>query len=293
MKLNLDTVNRASKAEFVGTLGDVYEESPWVAERAFASRPFATVAALTDAMAAAVAAASPEEKLKLVRNHPDLAGKAARAGKLTESSRDEQGALGLDRLSNAEFARFERLNSAYAEKFGFPFVICTRRQTRDAILDQFEVRLVNDRDIELKSALQEIDLIARIRIASLIEGPGMAKTDGRLSTHVLDTHSGRPAAGVRIELYEIGASATALLTEAVTNADGRTDAPLLSGAPLRIGRYELRFHIGDYFARSGVSLPKPAFLDIIPIRFGIAEPEGHYHVPLLVTPWNYSTYRGS
>jgi 2-oxo-4-hydroxy-4-carboxy-5-ureidoimidazoline decarboxylase len=293
MKLNLDAVNRASKAEFVGTLGDVYEESPWVAERAFASRPFATVAALTDAMAAAVAAASPEEKLKLVRNHPDLAGKAARAGKLTESSRDEQGALGLDRLSDAEFARFERLNSAYAEKFGFPFVICTRRQTRDAILDQFEVRLVNDRDIELKSALQEIDLITRIRIASLIEGPGMAKTDGRLSTHVLDTHSGRPAAGVRIELYEIGASATALLTEAVTNADGRTDAPLMSGAPLRIGRYELRFHIGDYFARSGVSLPKPAFLDIIPIRFGIAEPEGHYHVPLLVTPWNYSTYRGS
>lgn len=293
MKLNLDALNRASRTEFVGTLGEIYEHSPWVAERAFASRPFATVAALTDAMAAAVAAASPEEKLKLVRNHPDLAGKAARAGKLTESSRGEQGALGLDRLSEDEYARFERLNSAYAEKFGFPFVICTRRQTRDAILEQFETRLASGRDAELKTALREIDLIARIRIASLIEGSGMAKTDGRLSTHVLDTHSGRPAAGVRIELYEIGASATSLLVEAVTNADGRTDGPLLSGAPLRIGRYELRFHVGDYYARSGVSLPKPAFLDVVPVRFAIAEPEGHYHVPLLVTPWSYSTYRGS
>lgn len=293
MKLNLDALNRASQTEFVGTLGEIYEHSPWVAERAFASRPFATVAALTDTMAAAVAAATLEEKLKLVRNHPDLAGKAARAGTLTESSRGEQGALGFDRLSDAEYSRFERLNGAYAEKFGFPFVICTRRQTRDAILDQFEARLANGRDAELKTALREIDLIARIRIASLIEGPGMAKTDGRLSTHVLDTHSGRPAAGVKIELYEIGASATSLLTETVTNADGRTDAPLLSGAPLRIGRYELRFHIGDYYARSGLSLPKPAFLDVVPVRFGIAEPEGHYHVPLLVTPWSYSTYRGS
>jgi 2-oxo-4-hydroxy-4-carboxy-5-ureidoimidazoline decarboxylase len=121
----------------------------------------------------------------------------------------------------------------------------------------------------------------------------MPKTDGRLSTHVLDTHAGRPAEGVRIELYEIGASATALLTEAVTNADGRTDAPLSSGAPLRVGRYELRFHIGAYFAKRNLALPEPAFLDVVPVRFAIAEPEAHYHVPLLVTPWSYSTYRGS
>ena len=85
-----------------------------------------------------------------------------------------------------------------------------------------------------------------------------------------------------------------MLKEAVTNADGRTDAPLLAGAPLRIGRYELDFHIGAYFAAQGDRQPpSPPFLDIVPIRFSIAEPEGHYHVPLLASPWSYSTYRGS
>jgi 2-oxo-4-hydroxy-4-carboxy-5-ureidoimidazoline decarboxylase len=121
----------------------------------------------------------------------------------------------------------------------------------------------------------------------------MAKTEGRLSTHVLDTHAGKPASGVRIELYEIGASAKALLKETVTNGDGRTDEPLVSGEPLRVGTYELRFHVGEYFAKRNANLPQPAFLDVVPVRFAIAEPEGHYHVPLLVTPWSYSTYRGS
>ena len=115
----------------------------------------------------------------------------------------------------------------------------------------------------------------------------MPVTTGRLSTHVLDTVAGRPAPGVRIALHEIGESARALLKETVTNADGRTDAPLIAGEPLRIGTYELTFHIGEYFGKSS------GFLDIVPIRFSIAEPEGHYHVPLLVTPWSYTTYRGS
>jgi 2-oxo-4-hydroxy-4-carboxy-5-ureidoimidazoline decarboxylase len=293
MPVELESLNKADKAAFVAALGEIYEKSPWVAERAFARRPFATVAALVEAMAAAVAAASREEKIELVCNHPDLAGKAARAGVLTESSTAEQGALGLDRLSDDEYARFEKLNSTYAGKFGFPFVICVRRQTRDAILDSFERRCGNLPDDELATALREIDNIAMLRIADQVKGPGMVKTDGRLSTHVLDTLSGKPAAGVKIELYEVGASASSKLLETVTNADGRTDKPLLGGAPLRMGTYEIRFHVGAYYAKAGVKLPQPAFLDVVPVRFAIAEPEGHYHVPLLVTPWSYSTYRGS
>jgi 2-oxo-4-hydroxy-4-carboxy-5-ureidoimidazoline decarboxylase len=121
----------------------------------------------------------------------------------------------------------------------------------------------------------------------------MPKTEGRLTTHVLDTHSGRPAAGVAVELYEIGASATSLLAKAVTNADGRTGQPLLADAPLRVGCYELRFHVGAYFSKRNVGLPDPPFLDVVPVRFSVAEPEGRYHVPLLVTPWSYATYRGS
>jgi len=291
--MDLSTLNSCTREAFAAELGEIYEASPWVAERACARRPFATIAALTEAMAAAVAGATKEEKLALVRAHPDLAGKAARAGKLTYASAAEQGALGLDRLSDREYDRFEKLNGAYKTRFGFPFVICARRQTRDAILGAFEHRLANDADAELKTALSEIDLIARLRIAQLVKGPGMAKTDGRLSTHVLDTHAGKPAAGVKIELYEIGASAKALLKETTTNADGRTDEPLVSGEPLRVGTYELRFHVGEYFAKRNANLPQPAFLDVVPVRFAIAEPEGHYHVPLLVTPWSYSTYRGS
>jgi 2-oxo-4-hydroxy-4-carboxy-5-ureidoimidazoline decarboxylase len=293
MRVTLETLNRAAEADFVAALGGVFEHSPWVADRAAAKRPFATVAALADAMAETVATAGREDKLALVRAHPDLAGKAARAGALTAASTTEQGGLGLDRLADEEFRRFERLNQAYREKFGFPFVICVRRQTRDAILAAFERRLSSDPEAELKAALAEIAWIARLRLADKVEGPGMPKTEGRLTTHVLDTHSGRPAAGVAVELYEIGASATSLLAKAVTNADGRTDQPLLAGGPLRVGRYELRFHVGAYFSKRNVGLPDPPFLDVVPVRFSVAEPEGRYHVPLLVTPWSYATYRGS
>jgi 2-oxo-4-hydroxy-4-carboxy-5-ureidoimidazoline decarboxylase len=293
MAVTLEQLNRIDRAGFVRALGAIYEHSPWVAERAFDRRPYASLADLVAALAGAVAGASDEEKIALVQSHPDLAGRAARAGQLTAASRAEQGALGLDRLSDEEFTRFQALNESYAKKFGFPFVICVRRRTRDAILDAFERRLKNDPATELRTALNEIDFIARLRIPDVVQGPGMVKLDGRLSTHVLDTHGGRPASGVRIELFEAGRSAYSLLAEAVTNADGRTDAPLLAGGPLRIGRYELRFHIGEYFARNGAKLPEPAFLDVVPVRFAIGEAEGHYHVPLLVTPWSYSTYRGS
>jgi 2-oxo-4-hydroxy-4-carboxy-5-ureidoimidazoline decarboxylase len=293
MAITLEQLNQADKATFVKALGEVYEKSPWVAERTFARQPFATVADLVQAMAASVATGSREERLELIRSHPDLAGRAARAGGLAEASQKEQGALALNRLSDGEYVRFAQLDDAYSKKFGFPFVICVGRQGRDAILNALERRAGNPADVEFATALAEIDLIARLRIAQLVKGPGMARTDGRLTTHVLDVHAGQAAAGVKIELHEIGASATSLLAETVTNADGRTDAPLLGGAPLRVATYELRFHIGAYFAKRNVSLPKPAFLDVVPVRFAIAEPEGHYHVPLLATPWSYSTYRGS
>jgi 2-oxo-4-hydroxy-4-carboxy-5-ureidoimidazoline decarboxylase len=293
MPISLEELNATDRAGFLSALGGIYEKSPWVAERAFAGRPFATVADLYTGMQSAVASAGEAEQMALIRAHPELAGKVARAGTLTTESGREQGGLGLDRLSDAELMRFERLNAAYRERFGFPFIVCVRRHTRDSILDQFERRLTNGPEQERAAALTEIGLIARLRLVDAVDGAGKPKTEGRLSTHVLDTVAGRPAAGVRVELTEIGASAESLLAEAVTNADGRTVAPLLAGAPLRIGRYRLDFHVGAYFATRQVAGGDPPFLDIVPIRFAIAEPEGHYHVPLLVSPWSYSTYRGS
>lgn len=115
----------------------------------------------------------------------------------------------------------------------------------------------------------------------------------RLSTHVLDTMNGRPAAGVRIALYRLEGDSRSLVKEVVTNADGRTDAPLLTGDEYKTGQYELVFRIGDYFRGLGAALPQPAFLDVVPLRFGISEADGHYHVPLLASPWSYSTYRDS
>lgn len=116
---------------------------------------------------------------------------------------------------------------------------------------------------------------------------------GKLTTHVLDTATGRPAAGVALEFYGIAVGARLLLLRATTNADGRLDAPLLADYKLQQGIYELDFHVGDYFAAQGVALPQPRFLDVVTLRVGIADTSAHYHVPLLVSPYGYSTYRGS
>ncbi len=114
---------------------------------------------------------------------------------------------------------------------------------------------------------------------------------GRLTTHVLDTARGRPAAGLKIDLYRIG-DRDEHLGSVVTNADGRVEGAMLEGARFTAGTYELRFHAGDYL-RGVADLPSPPFLDVVPIRFGVAAPDHHYHVPLLLSPYGYSTYRGS
>jgi len=115
---------------------------------------------------------------------------------------------------------------------------------------------------------------------------------GRLTTHVLDTAHGTPGAGITIDLYRLDGGRDRLKT-VVTNADGRTDAPLLEGDDFTVGSYELVFHIADYFRDHGQPLADPPFLDEVPIRVSLAEPDSHYHVPLLASPWSYATYRGS
>ena len=116
---------------------------------------------------------------------------------------------------------------------------------------------------------------------------------GKLTTHVLDTAGGRPAAGMRIEFAALGPNGTTPIATVHTNTQGRTDEPLLDGDAMRIGTFELTFHVADYFRDQHVALADPPFLDRVPLRFAIADAGAHYHVPLLCSPWSYSTYRGS
>jgi 2-oxo-4-hydroxy-4-carboxy-5-ureidoimidazoline decarboxylase len=290
----LNDLNACSKDDFVAALANIFEYSPWIAEQAASARPFAGMKPLFDTMKAAVDRAPSELRLALIKAHPDLANKTQRAAGLTAESSAEQNSAGLDRLSDAEFAAFERVNNAYRSKFGFPYIVCVRRHTKDSILRDFERRLPNDANTEMQRSIEEICRIAALRVDQLVIGDDRLQVHGRLSTHVLDTHSGRPAAGIAVELVELSdLGSSRVVARAITNADGRTDPPLIGGRPVPIGRYELMFSVGKYFAERQVPMSDPPFLDQIPLRFSVSEPEGHLHVPLLVTPWSYATYRGS
>ena len=116
---------------------------------------------------------------------------------------------------------------------------------------------------------------------------------GKLTTHVLDTANGRPGAGIKVELFALSGDTRRVLKTTLTNDDGRCDQPLLEGDALVAGEYELVFGAGDYFASIGTKVPEPRFDDRVVLRFGVADAGAHYHVPLLVSPWSYSTYRGS
>jgi 2-oxo-4-hydroxy-4-carboxy-5-ureidoimidazoline decarboxylase len=164
MKPTLGALNACDQDAFVGVLGHLFEHSPWVAEETFDKRPFESPDALHKALCATMRGAPRERQLALVRAHPDLAGRLAQAGKLTAASTGEQSAAGLDRLNAADASDIQRLNDAYRERFGFPFVICARLNAKDAILAAMRARVANSPDAELSTALDEVAKIARLRL---------------------------------------------------------------------------------------------------------------------------------
>lgn len=164
--------SQLDKARFVECYGDIFEHSPWVAELAFErglDERHDSPDALADAMGEVLTQASPERQLEVIRAHPDLAGKAAVAGELTDDSTREQAGAGLDQCTPEEMARFERLNEAYKAKFGFPFIMAVKGSNRFAILDAFDVRLENDVDEERRTAVEQINRIARFRLEARAE----------------------------------------------------------------------------------------------------------------------------
>ncbi|GAB0116947.1 hypothetical protein Acid7E03_10190 [Acidisoma sp. 7E03] len=282
-KLSLAAANALSPAAFQDHLQGVFEHSPWVVAGVVSARPFASRAALLVAMAKIVAEAEPDAQLALLRAHPVLGGAAARRGGLTAESASEQAGHGLDRMSGEEEQEFAALNAAYLERFGFPFIIAVRGQRdRRAILAALRQRLGHPPEIERQAALGEVVKIAGFRLDGLIEEAPLS-----LSLHVLDTARGGPGVGLAFTLHAVAGE-----TPSVALATGETDHAgrwaLDRAVALPPGLYELRFAAGAYQNRFGTE----GFYEEIPIRFRLRADGGHYHIPLILSPFGYSTYRG-
>lgn len=167
--LTLARLNSMNQTGFTTALGFAFELSPWVVERAWSERPFASVETMHGAMMAVLEAATTADKLALIRAHPELASKAAIAKTLTPESNAEQASAGLDRLTPEEFARFHDLNAAYRDRFGFPFIICVRLNDKASILAAMQARLSNDEASEIAEAIQQIGLISKLRLLDAVK----------------------------------------------------------------------------------------------------------------------------
>ena len=295
MSRKLSDLNACSKDDFVAALGNIFEYSPWIAEQAAASgRSRASTAAVRRDEGGGRSRA-PEMRLALIKAHPDLANKTQRAAGLTAESNAEQNSAGLDRLSDAEYEAFERVNNAYRVEIRlslyrlrspphqgfhparFRAAAAERCQDRNADIDRGDLP---DRGAAARPA-------RRRPTTSL-------PVHGRLSTHVLDTHSGKPAAGISVELIELSDLGESPRGGARGHQQRWPHRPAADRRPPGADR-ALRTDVSRrrLFCRRGVPMSDPPFLDQIPLRFSVSEPEGHLHVPLLVTPWSYATYRGS
>mmetsp|Transcript_28063 Transcript_28063/g.32724 ORF Transcript_28063/g.32724 Transcript_28063/m.32724 type:complete len:381 (-) Transcript_28063:109-1251(-) len=299
-KLTVTELLSKSKDEVLAAIGNIYEHSSWIAEKFYTDHvegketktKITNVRELFDLMNSIVENSSREQKMTLLCAHPDLCAKIDALKKLTKSSQEEQSSAGLGSLTDEERERFSIMNSNYRTKFGFPFILAARHVTKYTVLTAIEGRLELPTDSEFVGALYQVSKIAWMRLLALFKITGQK---GFLTCHVLDTANGCPGANMRIQLHRITPTEHAgLVKEFVTNDDGRLPGgPALKDEEFIVGVYQWTFFAGDYFSRKNMPTNGVQFLDEIPLRFGIDDPEEHYHVPLLVSPWSYSTYRGS
>lgn len=166
--MTLDQLNSLSQADFTAALAGIFEHSPWIPEATWPRRPFASVDELHAQMCATLAAADTDAKLALIRAHPELAGKLAIRGELTDASLREQAGAGLNQCSPEEFSRLSELNAAYIARFGFPFILAVRGHTRDSIIANMAARVANEREVEIATALAQIERIAGFRLRDLV-----------------------------------------------------------------------------------------------------------------------------
>jgi 2-oxo-4-hydroxy-4-carboxy-5-ureidoimidazoline decarboxylase len=231
------------------------------------------------------------EQVAFLAKFSHLSDNAPPAGTITDASKSEKGSVGLETMPPAAIARLADSIKAYKAKFGYTYTICVRRHTAAFIHSELERRLRNDAAQELEVTMKEVADIARLRVVEQVKGPGAPTVYGELSTHVMDAIAGRPAVGMRIELFEPRADKLFRVAQGEMNETGRIN--LMEKRPVPIGRYELRFAVADYFKRRGVGGNSPPYIDYVPVRFAINDAEGRYHIPLICSPSSFAVYRGS
>lgn len=321
-KIPLNVLLDLPPAEFLSALGGIYEKSPWIVE-AFCNATLSpnldasviqankdtlsNVRLLFAAIEKFMRNSDKEKQLELLRSHPDLCLKIDAAScreeqdiDITPESVHEQRRANLSSLTPEERSTFTSLNNEYKAKFPFPFILAVRNASKHTVLSALRGRIHGTLEEEVECALFQVNKIAWMRLLDIVDCPeGSDGHGGFLTCHVLDTANGIPASGMRIELFqwengEEGVQRRRLVGSFVTNSDGRLDGPALAGKAFKEGTYEWNFYVGDYFAKySSSRISGTPFLDVVPLKFGLDDPTEHYHVPLLVSPWSYSTYRGS
>ena len=275
--MTLEELNDLAPNEFAEALDGVFEHASWVAAAVAPYHPFTSSASLHATLMHVVQEAPEEQLLAFLRGHPELTADKLSTD-LTDASRAEQEGLAMHQAESA--GALPALNQAYRERFGFPFIVCVTRHTAEDVLRNLHARILHEPCEERERALAEISHITWLRL--LVRLGGVPKF-GYLSTHVLDTQLGAPAAGLALSLFQENQQ----VCKTVTDQDGRVGA--LLPAPLRQGLYELVFDVGSYFAKRGI----PTLYTLVPIRFMVTLPETNYHIPLLLSPYGYTTYQGS
>ena len=285
----LAALNAMPASDFGAAIAPVFENAPWIAEAVAAKRPLASLTAFHREMMALVGGQSDEALVRFLRGHPRLSPDTLRKGTTAESTA-EQTAAGIGALDAATIAKPNVLNAAYDDKFGYPFILAVRCASLPTMLATFERRLAATPEAERAEALMEIEAISWMRLLDRVQ----PAPTGSLSTHVLDTARAMPAAGLGVELWGQDASGQSICLERfTTDANGASSRDLLGQGRLRAGTYEWRYDTPTYFATKGYPTPARSFLGKISVAFSVWNPEEHFHVPLLLTPGSYMTYRGS
>jgi len=266
----------------------VFENAPWVCEAVRHERPFSSLTTLHASLIEKLFDLPEERLLSFLRGHARLSSETLRRGTTPESTH-EQKSVGLDQLDDVTAAQIDQWNITYETRFGFPFILAVRNASLATLLASFERRLHSSPEMERREAIAEISAISWMRLLDRIR-PGHT---GGLSTHVLDTVRTRPAAGLKVELWQITQARTKRIASSLTDEGGRVDIEESEGVEIKAGQYEWRFDTSSYFAEHGYPTLSRTYLGNVKIGFAVWNPEEHYHVPLLLTPGSYTIYRGN